>query len=65
MTTVFLPGESYGQRSLLGCSLWGHKELDTVEQLSAHTCKITTTLIQTKFVNYFYKNCKLILQNKQ
>ena len=24
-TLVFLPGESHGQRSLAGCSLWGHK----------------------------------------
>ena len=28
-TPVFLPGESHGQRSLAGCSSWGHKELDT------------------------------------
>ena len=28
---VFLPGESYGQRSLAGYSPWGHKELDTTE----------------------------------
>ena len=27
-TPGFLPGESYGQRSLAGCSPWGHKELD-------------------------------------
>ena len=23
---VFVPGESHGQWSLVGCSLWGHKE---------------------------------------
>ena len=28
-TPVFLPGESHGQRSLVGCSLWGHRGLDT------------------------------------
>ena len=28
-TPVFLPGESHGQRSLAGYSLWGHKETDT------------------------------------
>ena len=28
-TLVFLPGESHGQRSLVGCSPWGHKEWDT------------------------------------
>ena len=33
-TPGFLPGESYGQRSLVGYSPWGHKELDTAEQLS-------------------------------
>ena len=27
----FLPGEFQGQRSLVGYSLWGHKELDTTE----------------------------------
>ena len=26
---VYLPGKSYGQRSLVGYSPWGHKELDT------------------------------------
>ena len=31
---VFLPGESHGQRNLAGYSPWGHKELDTTEQLS-------------------------------
>ena len=31
-TPVFLPGESHGQRSLVGYSRWSHKELDTTEQ---------------------------------
>ena len=30
-TPVFLPGESHGQRSLVGCSPWGCTELDTTE----------------------------------
>ena len=30
-TPVFLPGESQGQGSLVGCSLWGGTELDTTE----------------------------------
>ena len=30
-TPVFLPGESHGQRSLVGYRLWGHKESDTTE----------------------------------
>ena len=28
---AFLPGESHGQRSLVDCSPWGHKESDTTE----------------------------------
>ena len=30
-TPVFLPRESHGQRSLVGYSPWGRKELDTTE----------------------------------
>ena len=30
-TPVFLPGESQGQGSLVGCRLWGHTELDMTE----------------------------------
>ena len=30
-TPVFLPGESHGQRSLVGCRLWGHTESDMTE----------------------------------
>ena len=37
---VFLLGESHGQRSLVGYSPWGHKELDTTEQLKAHASTI-------------------------
>ena len=33
-TPVFLPGESAGQRSLAGCSLWGHRDSDRTEQLT-------------------------------
>ena len=33
-TPVFLPGESHGQRNLVGCSPWAHKESDTTEQRS-------------------------------
>ena len=28
------PGDSEGQGSLACCSAWGHKELDTMEQLN-------------------------------
>ena len=32
-TPVLLPGESHGERSLVGYSQWSRKELDTSEQL--------------------------------
>ena len=35
-TPVFLPGNSYGWRSLVGCSPWGPKESDTTERLHFH-----------------------------
>ena len=39
-TPVLLPGESHGQRSLVGYSPWGYKGLDTTE-LSEHTHKLS------------------------
>ena len=35
-TPVFLPGESHGQRSLVGYSPRGRKESDTTERLNHH-----------------------------
>ena len=31
-TPVFLPGESQGRGSLVGCRLWSHTESDTTEE---------------------------------
>ena len=33
-TPVFLPGESHGQTTLVGYSLWSHKVSDMIEQLT-------------------------------
>ena len=35
-TPVLLPGNSHGQRSLVGCNPWGRKESDTSEQVHFH-----------------------------
>ena len=35
-TPVLLPGKSHGWRSLVGCSPWGRKELDTTDRLHFH-----------------------------
>ena len=37
-TPVFLPGQSHGQRNLVGYSSWGCKESDMTEQVT-HTSK--------------------------
>ena len=41
-TTVFLPGESHGRRSLWGYSPRGRKELDTTERLHSLTHSTST-----------------------
>ena len=40
-TPVFLTGESHGQRSLVGYSPWGQKQLDTSEQLTVTNLYMT------------------------
>ena len=35
LTPVFLPGESQGRGSLVGCRLWGRTESDTTEATAA------------------------------
>ena len=35
-TPVLLPGESHGQRSLVGCRPWGCEESETTERLHFH-----------------------------
>ena len=47
-TPVFLPGESQGRGSLVGCRLWGHTELDTTGDLAAAAAAPVTP--QTKGV---------------
>ena len=44
-TLVFLPGKFHGQRSLVHCSSWGHKELDMTECVL--TCLHTHTHTHT------------------
>ena len=38
-TPVFLPGESQGRRSLVGCSLWGRTESTRLKRLSSSSSK--------------------------
>ena len=53
-TPVFLPGESQGQGSLVGCHLWGHTGRTRLKQLSVYQI-----LIQY----WVFMNLKCILAN--
>ena len=69
-TLVYLPGKSHGQRSVAGCSPWGHRESDTTEWLTATTkvegigCLYEGNEMKKKnqWINY-WKKCWLPLRN--
>ena len=47
-TLVFLPGESQGQGSLVGCHIWGCIESDTTEWLSSSSYLISQKIHVTR-----------------
>ena len=53
-TPVFLPGESQGQGSLMGCRLWGHTESDSrtrLKQLSSRSSSsVYVSMLLSPFV---------------
>ena len=44
-TPVFLPGESQGRGSLVGCRLWGRRESDTTEATQQRQQQTTHTVV--------------------
>ena len=63
---VFLPGESQGRGSLLGCCLWGHTESDTPEATQQQFYKCPTfysmhSLLNSLVSSYF---CSFLKQRK-
>ena len=46
-TPIFMPGKSYGPRSLVGSSPGGHKESDTTEQLYFPSCMFESTALNS------------------
>ena len=54
-TPVFLPGESHGQRSLVGYSSWGYKDLDMTEQLNTSLHIVSLFCEVRKLQIYFIK----------
>ena len=68
-TPVFLPGESQGQRGLVGCRLWGRTESDMTEvtyssSSSGRILCVLAHLLLTKTLRGKY-NCACILQRKK
>ena len=51
---MFLPGESQGWGSFVGCHLWGHTELDTTEVTQQSLQIITHNERQTDLVSLSY-----------
>ena len=58
LTPVFLPGESHGQRSLVGCSPWGRTESDTTEATWQQAAAITFLYRRNRhnIINQLYLN---------
>ena len=54
-TPVFLPGKSHGQRSLVGCNPWSHKELDKTEHthILYYFKRIVTYVMKKTQLNIF------------
>ena len=50
-TPVFLPGESHGQRSLVGCSPWGRTESDTTEATQQQNLVIASLFKPLTLIN--------------
>ena len=51
-TPVFLPGESQGRGSLVGCCLWGRTESDTTEATSQPQQPGYTVEVTNKFKGF-------------
>ena len=62
-TPLFLPGESHGQRSLVGYSPKDHKELDTTEATACtHSTMTRLSLVPLRGMAYsFVELCKAVI----
>ena len=54
-TPVFLPGESQGRGSLVGCRLWGCTESDTTEVMQQQQRQNSIVIIIAIIKNHFFK----------
>ena len=60
-TPVFLPGESQGRGSLVGCRLWGHTELTWLNRLSSSSSSTQDTWLFFKCFSFSFPNFYLFL----
>ena len=56
-TPVFLPGESHGQRSLVGYSPWGCEELDTTKWLNNNNAVYILQPMNHRVILNFSSHC--------
>jgi len=62
-TPVFLLGRFSGQRSLVGDSSWGHKELDMTEHTCVHKSQTYLTITGQKTCVFFSRILRMHLQS--
>ena len=58
-TPLLLPGKCHGRRSLVGCSPWGPKELDTTEWLHFNADEVGCLRVLIGLLHIFFKKCLL------
>ena len=53
LSPISLPWKSYGQRSLVGCSPWSHKDWDVIQRLKSkpYFCPDNTDSFQSRYSN--------------
>ena len=61
-TSVFLPGESQGWGSLVGCGLWGHTESDTTEATQQQQQQQHAPTSNTEEAERFYEDIQDLLE---
>ena len=59
-TPLFLSGEFHGQKSLAGCSPWGHKELDSTERLTLSLFFTFKIVLRTRGMLIFHVPTQLL-----
>ena len=60
-TSVFLPGETHGQRSLAGCSPWSREELAMTERLSSSRSLLFCVKSMNTFKSYLFFKSILVI----